>query len=140
MLKQQSLYNPAGGWQAICLPGSKRAWTGQKYTSAFSHTGLPGMPVFLYLILFAATFFAGFPTVRAGVMLHENEVAYTHAAAGPVKQDAPFSFEYSGLFHLKVVISTDAFFISDINITTSAQPSSDHSSKNCNRTHESCKR
>jgi hypothetical protein len=116
MLKQQSLYNPAGGWQAICLSGNKRAWAGQKYTSAFSFTGIPGRPVFLCIILFMVSLFAGFSTVRAGAMLHENDVACTPVAANPAGQDAPFSFEYSGLFHLKVVISTDAFFISDIDI------------------------
>lgn len=144
MPKQQSLYHPAGGYHVICLPGNKRAWAGTKYTSAFPFTGIPGRPVFLSLILFTASFFAGIPSAHKGALMHEQEVICMHTTTDAVQQNPLFSFEYAGLFHLKVVIQpatgADAFFISAIDITTSAQATSDHSFKNCNRTHESCKR
>ncbi len=144
MLKQQSLYHPAGGYHVIYLTGNKRARAGHKYTSAFTLTGLPGMPAFLCFTLFLAALFTGSSTAPKSTMVHEKEVRGAPATIGSIKQKAPFSFEYSGLFHLKVVIhlasDNDAFLLSAIDITTSTQPSSDHSFKNCNSTYVSGKR
>lgn len=144
MHKHQPIYRPAGGYHVICLPGNKRAWAGPKYSSAFLFTGIPGRPIFLCLILFTASFFVGFPKAHKGALISKQEVICTHTSTNAVQQKPLFSFEYSGLFHLKVVIQpatgADAFFISDIDITTAEQATSDHSFKNCNRTHESCKR
>jgi hypothetical protein len=144
MPKQQSLYHPAGGYPVIYLPGNKRAWAGPKYTSAFPFTGIPGRSVFLCLSLFTASLFAGFPSVHKGALMHEQEVICMHPTTDAAQQNPLFSFEYAGLFHLKVVIHSasdnDAFLISAIDITTSTQPSSDHSFKNCNRTYVSGKR
>lgn|GEM_PF-1475882 len=139
MPKQHSLYHPAGVCHVISLPGNKRAWVGHTYTGAFPFTGIPGKPVLLCIILFTASFFAGSSTGHKSTIVQDKETICT-PIAGPAKQDTPFTFEYSGLFHLKVIISTDAFFISDIDITTTAQTSSELSFKNCNTTHESCKR
>lgn len=77
-------------------------------------------------------------------MVHEKEVTGAPVTIGSIKQKMPFSFEYSGLFHLKIVIhpasDNDAFLMSGIDITASTQPSSDHSFNNCNRTYVSGKR
>ncbi|AXY75447.1 hypothetical protein D3H65_16310 [Paraflavitalea soli] len=125
MRKQQPLYHPAGGYHAICLPGHKRAWPGPKYTLPFRN--ISGKQALLCLILIMTAFGAGSSTSHNGILIQNNEAMCTGASVTIAKQQTPFSFEYSGLFHLKVVINTDGFLISGIDIITSAQQPTDNS-------------
>lgn len=112
------MYNFAVGYQIICLRRNKRVWPG-KYISAFAFTGLPRMAVLLYFILLTVSLVSGL-----------SRDPYIHPTTDSVNQQTGFSFEYSGLFHLKIVVKpaadTDAFFFSHIDITTSSKPSSNH--------------
>jgi hypothetical protein len=128
MTKQPSIYNLLGGYKVFCLPGSKYAWQVNRGFKAFRLTQLVGKPAIFFFITLTVFLFTGFKPVRNNLVSHEKQVPTVDTPSLIKKEPSPISFEYAGLFHLKVVIkpSADHSFFSNIEITTTAEPSSIH--------------
>lgn len=105
------MYHLTAGYPAACLTGSK-SWAHSSYNRINLLPAFPGALITLFSALLALSFSSGFSPVI------ETTTATLHAPPAPKK----FSFEYSGLIHLKIVIerAPDAGlqFSTDMDFTT----------------------
>lgn len=125
------MYNLAGGYNVLSLPIGKQAWTGIHPNKVPLFPRLPGIAVGLFLVaLFTTLFISGFSKEYKSMMSDHQQatVATVKTKPGSRKSGRQFSFEYSGIFYIRVLIkhSGDAgvLFFSSIDITTSSKPGS----------------
>lgn len=133
-MKQPSIYHLTGGYHVISLPGSKKAWAGNNRLKSSLFPDLLGKAMVFIFLAALATWLAPVLRQDTSSFLLRNQQATTGATrptTGTPQTAREFSFEYSGLFYLRITITrpdpaVDLFF-SSINITTSSKPYS-HSS------------
>lgn len=122
MNKQQTIHRLAGGYSIGSLPGSK-SWAGSQYNRTSLLAIFPKILAFAFFAFFMVSFSSGFGSACTSIITHKKEAPPKPLPATPLGQE--FSFEYSGLFHFKVVVKraahTGILLFTDMDITTSSQ-------------------
>lgn len=95
------MYHLTAGYHAACLTGSK-SWAHNPYSRIVLLPAFPGMLIILFSTLLALSFSSGFSSTLENMALQKEEAtaAIMHTKSTPKK----FSFEYTGIIHIKVVI------------------------------------
>lgn len=101
MSKQPSMYHLTAGYPAACLTGSK-PWAHSSYNRITLLPAFPGALIVLFSALLALSFSSGFSPVIENMAIEKKATtaAAVHNSCTPKK----FSFEYSGIIHLKIVV------------------------------------
>lgn len=94
------MYRLTAGYPAACLTGSK-SWAHSAYNRINLLPTFPGALIILFSTLLALSFSSGFSPVIENMAIEKKTTsAVLHTQPAPKK----FSFEYSGIIHLKVVV------------------------------------
>lgn len=113
------MYRLTAGYPAACLTGSK-SWAHSSCNRITLLPAFPGAVILLCSALLALSFCSGFSPVIDNMTIEKKvtTAAAQHNSCTPRK----FSFEYSGIIHLKVVVertpNEGLQFSTDMDFTT----------------------
>ena len=125
MNKQPSMYHHTAGYHFVCLAAAISR-VRSHFTRVFFPAGLPGILLIIFLALFTLSF-ARIGKEYSSIVMQDKEKEATPLPptllySRPDIQQ--FSFEYSGIFHLKVVVKytpdEGLWLPSDMDITTNS--------------------